>query len=79
MPAGAMLARYLKLSKRADPAWFILHVMCQTSAYIVGVAGWATGLKLGGESDGVEHTFHRRIGMALFCLGTMQVSTFSHS
>uniref|UniRef100_A0A7N0TUC6 Cytochrome b561 and DOMON domain-containing protein n=1 Tax=Kalanchoe fedtschenkoi TaxID=63787 RepID=A0A7N0TUC6_KALFE len=73
MPAGAMFARYLKVSKAADPAWFNLHITCQTSAYIVGVAGWATGLKLGSDSVGVEHSLHRSIGIALFCLGTLQV------
>uniref|UniRef100_A0A7N0VC30 Cytochrome b561 and DOMON domain-containing protein n=1 Tax=Kalanchoe fedtschenkoi TaxID=63787 RepID=A0A7N0VC30_KALFE len=73
MPAGAMFARYLKVSKAADPAWFYLHITCQTSAYIVGVAGWATGLKLGSDSVGVEHGLHRSIGIALFCLGTLQV------
>ncbi|CAM8953026.1 unnamed protein product [Rhodiola kirilowii] len=73
LPAGAMFARYLKVSKAADPAWFYLHIACQTSAYIVGVAGWATGLKLGSESVGVEQKVHRSIGIALFCLGTLQV------
>lgn len=74
MPIGAIIARYLKVSKAADPAWFYLHVACQSSAYIVGVAGWATGLKLGSESPGITYTAHRTIGIVLFCLGTLQVS-----
>ncbi|GFY97598.1 auxin-responsive family protein [Actinidia rufa] len=73
MPIGAIIARYLKVFKSADPAWFYLHVTCQSSAYIVGVAGWATGLKLGSDSSGIEHTTHRNIGITLFCLGTLQV------
>lgn len=73
MPIGAMIARYLKMFKSADPAWFYLHAFCQSSGYIIGVAGWATGLKLGSDSPGVERTPHRRIGIALFCLGTLQV------
>ncbi|KAL9663659.1 hypothetical protein QQ045_019050 [Rhodiola kirilowii] len=73
MPAGAMFARYLKVSKAADPAWFYLHIACQTSAYIIGVDGWGTGLKLGSKSVGVTHSVHGRIGIALFCLGTLQV------
>ncbi|KAI6704652.1 hypothetical protein NL676_007614 [Syzygium grande] len=73
MPIGAIIARYLKVSKAADPAWFYLHVACQSSAYIVGVAGWATGLKLGSESPGITYTAHRTIGIVLFCLGTLQV------
>ncbi|KAJ0570830.1 putative DOMON domain, cytochrome b561/ferric reductase transmembrane [Helianthus annuus] len=44
MPMGAMAARYLKVFKAANPAWFYIHVTCQVSAYIVGVAGWATVL-----------------------------------
>ncbi|KAL0445407.1 UNVERIFIED_CONTAM: cytochrome and DOMON domain-containing protein [Sesamum latifolium] len=73
MPLGAMAARYLKVFKAANPAWFYLHVTCQASAYIVGVAGWGTGLKLGSDSPGVERTTHRNIGITLFALGTLQV------
>lgn len=67
------MARYLKVFKAADPAWFYLHIACQTSAYAVGVAGWATGLKLGIESSGVQYNLHRNIGIVLFSLGTLQV------
>ncbi|XAR68165.1 hypothetical protein NMG60_11003201, partial [Bertholletia excelsa] len=72
MPIGVTIARYLKVFKSADPAWFYLHVGCQSSAYIVGVAGWATGLELGGDS-GDDTDTHRNIGITLFCLGTLQV------
>ncbi|XAR68164.1 hypothetical protein NMG60_11003200 [Bertholletia excelsa] len=72
MPIGVTIARYLKVFKSADPAWFYLHVACQSSAYIIGVAGWGTGMKLGADS-GVEHKTHRNIGITLFCLGTLQV------
>ncbi|KAA8515611.1 hypothetical protein F0562_018778 [Nyssa sinensis] len=73
MPVGAIFARYLKVFKSADPAWFYLHLTCQTSAYIIGVAGWATGLQLGNESPGIQFTAHRTIGIILFCLATLQV------
>ncbi|XP_047306160.1 cytochrome b561 and DOMON domain-containing protein At5g47530-like [Impatiens glandulifera] len=72
MPFGAIVARYLKVFKSADPAWFYIHVACQSSAYIIGVAGLGTGLKLGEES-GLDNTTHRNIGITLFCLGTLQV------
>ncbi|KAI3769573.1 hypothetical protein L6452_00682 [Arctium lappa] len=73
MPMGAMAARYLKVFKVANPAWFYIHAACQTSAYIVGVAGWATGLKLGGDSTGIRYNKHRNIGITLFAIGTLQV------
>eukprot|EP00268_Persea_americana_P023761 TRINITY_DN23280_c0_g1_i1.p1 TRINITY_DN23280_c0_g1~~TRINITY_DN23280_c0_g1_i1.p1 ORF type:complete len:385 (+),score=26.83 TRINITY_DN23280_c0_g1_i1:98-1252(+) len=73
MPLGAVIARYMRVFKSADPAWFYLHVACQTSAYIVGVAGWGTGLKLGSDSVGIKYGAHRNIGIALFCLATLQV------
>ncbi|KAK8591939.1 hypothetical protein V6N13_062533 [Hibiscus sabdariffa] len=73
MPLGAITARYMKVFKSADPAWFYLHVACQTSAYAVGVAGWATGINLGSDSPGVTRNPHRNIGIALFCLATLQV------
>ncbi|XP_058205821.1 cytochrome b561 and DOMON domain-containing protein At3g25290-like [Rhododendron vialii] len=72
-PVGAIIARYLRTFQSADPAWFYLHAFCQTSAYAIGVAGWGTGLKLGSESKGVQYTNHRNIGIALFCLATVQV------
>ncbi|CAJ1941469.1 unnamed protein product [Sphenostylis stenocarpa] len=73
MPTGAIIARYLKVFKSADPAWFYLHITCQVSAYIVGVSGFGTGLKLGSESKGVEYDTHRTLGIILVCLGTLQV------
>ncbi|XP_043720328.1 cytochrome b561 and DOMON domain-containing protein At3g25290 [Telopea speciosissima] len=72
-PFGAIIARYLRTFQSADPAWFYLHVSCQFSAYVVGVAGWATGLKLGSESKGVVYSAHRNIGIALFCVATVQI------
>ncbi|KAK4386745.1 cytochrome and DOMON domain-containing protein [Sesamum angolense] len=73
MPMGAVFARYLRVFPSADPAWFYLHATCQTSAYITGVAGWATGLQLGSQSPEVQYTSHRTIAIVLFCLGTLQV------
>ncbi|KAK9681430.1 hypothetical protein RND81_10G001500 [Saponaria officinalis] len=73
MPTGAIIARYMRVFPGADPAWFYLHVGCQMSAYAIGVAGWATGLRLGSQSKGVEHSLHRKIGITLFCLATLQV------
>lgn len=73
MPLGAIIARYVKVFPSADPAWFYLHVTCQIAAYIIGVAGWGTGLKLGSDSVGIVYHVHRNIGIALFCLATLQV------
>ncbi|KAG8642141.1 cytochrome b561 and DOMON domain-containing protein At5g35735 [Manihot esculenta] len=73
MPMGIMIARYLKVFKVANPAWFYLHAACQSSAYIIGVAGWGTGLKLGSDSPGIKYSKHRNIGITLFCFATLQV------
>lgn len=73
-PIGAIIARYMKIFESADPAWFYIHVSCQFSAYVIGVAGWGTGLKLGRESEGIQFTGHRNIGIALFALATIQVN-----
>jgi hypothetical protein len=73
MPIGAMIARYVKVFKVANPAWFYMHIACQVTAYGVGVAGWGTGLKLGSDSEGIKYTSHRNIGIALFSLGTLQL------
>ncbi|CAL5332173.1 unnamed protein product [Camellia sinensis] len=73
-PVGAIIARYLRTFQSADPAWFYLHSLCQFSSNVIGVARWGTGLKLGSESKGVQYTHHRNIGIALFCLATVQVT-----
>lgn len=72
-PLGVIMARYLRVFPSADPAWFYLHIGCQLSAYVIGVAGWGTGMKLGNESEGVVYSIHRNIGIVLFCFATLQV------
>ncbi|KAL9670111.1 hypothetical protein QQ045_007662 [Rhodiola kirilowii] len=82
MPAGEMFARYLKVSKAADPAWFYLHIACQTSAYIIGVDGWGTGLKLGSKSVGVTNRRTIRsdyIGMSTTMLRASQLLSSASS
>ncbi|WCJ33134.1 Cytochrome b561 and DOMON domain-containing protein At5g35735 [Euphorbia peplus] len=73
MPLGIMLARYLKAFKVTNPAWFYAHAVCQTSAYFIGVAGWATGMQLGSQSPGITHATHRNLGITLFAFATLQV------
>ncbi|KAF8718069.1 hypothetical protein HU200_025546 [Digitaria exilis] len=73
IPTGAIIARYLRVFESADPAWFYLHIACQCSGYILGVAGWGLGLKLGSESVGITYQPHRNIGIAIFSLATLQV------
>lgn len=72
MPIGILFARYLKVF--SDPGWFYIHSVWQITAYVIGVAGWATGLQLGSESHGIQFTAHRTIGIVLFSLATLQVS-----
>jgi len=72
-PVGAIIARYLRSLRFADPFWFYLHVICQFSSYVIGVTGWAIGLDLGAKSKGIEYTSHRIIGIVLFCIATLQV------
>jgi hypothetical protein len=73
IPLGAIIARYVRVFEVADPAWFYMHVSCQLAGYAIGVAGWATGLKLGKESKGITYATHRSIGIAIFALATLQI------
>ncbi|MCO5604738.1 hypothetical protein L7F22_058908 [Adiantum nelumboides] len=73
LPSGAIAARYLR--PFFDRAWFYVHVCVQVAGYGVGVAGWATGLKLGNDSAGIVYRKHRIIGIVLFTLATLQVSS----
>jgi len=76
LPVGVILARYMRVFPSLDPAWFYLHVACQCSGYVIGVAGWVVGLVLHGSpaKGALQHTGHRNIGTALFVLSTLQAS-----
>uniref|UniRef100_A0A1J3DA86 Cytochrome b561 and DOMON domain-containing protein n=1 Tax=Noccaea caerulescens TaxID=107243 RepID=A0A1J3DA86_NOCCA len=71
MPLGAMTARYMKVF--TQPAWFYLHIAFQVSGYVIGVSGWATGIKLGNDTPGTSYSTHRNLGIALFTFATLQV------
>lgn len=71
LPVGVVAARYLR--PLTDPGWFYVHIFIQMVGYTLGVAGWATGLKLGNSSVGVVYLKHRNIGITLFAIATLQV------
>lgn len=73
LPVGVLISRYLKVFKTTDPIWFKLHVTCQSSGYIIGLIGWATGINLGAQLSGLRYKTHGCIGITLFCLATIQV------
>ncbi|KAH9322436.1 hypothetical protein KI387_017075, partial [Taxus chinensis] len=73
LPIGIIIARYLRCIESADPSWFYLHVFCQVSGFVLGVAGWATGLKLGSYSKGIVYSQHRNLGIAIFAICTVQM------
>lgn len=73
LPLGVLIARYIKSLNPSSPAWFHGHKICQSIGYVLGVAGFALGLKLGSESKGITHYSHRNMGIAVFSLATIQV------
>ncbi|XP_059636771.1 cytochrome b561 and DOMON domain-containing protein At4g17280-like [Cornus florida] len=73
MPIGVMVARYLKAFQPKSSTWFRLHRGLQSFAFLLGIAGWATGLYLGVTSPGVQHKNHMAIGTTIFVLGLFQV------
>ena len=72
------MRRYLKALTIANPLWFYIHSICQATAFVVGIAGFVTGIKLGSDSIRNTHTSHRNMGITLFILGILEVhSIFS--
>jgi uncharacterized membrane protein len=71
LPCGVLAARYLRFT---DPTWFYAHVFFQISGFLIGVAGWATGLRLGSYSVGLVYHKHRTIAIVLFSISTLQVN-----
>ncbi|CAM6091166.1 unnamed protein product [Calypogeia fissa] len=72
-PVGIMAARYMKPFAVFNPIWFYVHVGSQVCGYILGVAGFATGLKILDPAD-FNHE-HRNLGIALFVFATLQVAS----
>lgn len=70
LPLGVISARYLR--SFTESAWFYVHVCFQTVGYMLGVTGWALGMKLRTDT-GVIHASHQNIGITLFVLATLQV------
>ncbi|KAK1273805.1 hypothetical protein QJS04_geneDACA022180 [Acorus gramineus] len=74
LPIGAALARHLKqLSPSPAPTWFYAHAGTQLAGFTLGTFGFGTGLWLGGQSVGVVHEAHRKLGVAVFCVGGLQM------
>ncbi|XP_027333593.1 cytochrome b561 and DOMON domain-containing protein At2g04850 [Abrus precatorius] len=72
LPMGAITARYLRHIQALGPTWFYAHAGVQLFAFILGTAGFAIGIRLGELSPGVEYRLHRKLGIAVFCLGALQ-------
>lgn len=70
LPLGVIFARYLR--PFSESIWFYIHAPVQTLGYVLGVTGWALGMRLRTESAFV-HKSHQNIGIALFVLATVQV------
>ncbi|KAH9565013.1 hypothetical protein CY35_04G055100 [Sphagnum magellanicum] len=73
LPLGVMAARYLRRFSGANPWWFYIHVTCQCLGYLLGVVGWALGIKLENYNKSAVHYKHRNLGIAIFTLATLQV------
>ncbi|KAF8409685.1 hypothetical protein HHK36_005764 [Tetracentron sinense] len=72
LPMGAVTARYLRHIQSLGPSWFYAHSIIQLSAFLLGSVGFAIGLRLGEMSPGVVYGIHRNLGLAAFCLGSLQ-------
>lgn len=73
LPVGMAVARYLRQCERAGPSWFYAHAAVQIAGFTLGTAGFALGLLLGSASPGVVYPLHRKLGVAAFCMGAVQM------
>lgn len=77
LPLGIMAARYLRPLSQGSSAWFYIHVTCQCTGYILGVAAWVLGMKLHSYNHGAVPTKHRNIGISIFAMATLQVTALA--
>ncbi|KAJ0018864.1 hypothetical protein Pint_09840 [Pistacia integerrima] len=73
LPTGAIIARYFRKMPLKYDVWYPLHVLCQTSGYIVGSIGWGIGLWLGNSSKNYTLKKHRIFGILIFTFATIQM------
>ncbi|KAJ4703960.1 Cytochrome b561 and DOMON domain-containing protein [Melia azedarach] len=73
LPIGVIIARFFRKFPVEYGEWYTLHVLCQTSGYIIGTIGWAVGLWLGNSSKHYTLKTHRILGILIFTLATIQI------
>ncbi|TXG46953.1 hypothetical protein EZV62_026247 [Acer yangbiense] len=74
LPVGAIIARYLrKFPLELYNEWYPLHVLCQSSGYLLGTLGWGIGLWLGNSSKQYTLKTHRILGIFVFTFSTVQM------
>lgn len=74
LPIGVITARYLRHCPSAGPTWFYAHAAIQIPGFLLGTAGFATGLIMGKESIGIVYGMHRGLGIGVFCMGALQAA-----
>ncbi|XP_031274968.1 cytochrome b561 and DOMON domain-containing protein At4g12980-like isoform X2 [Pistacia vera] len=75
LPMGVIISRYFRKFPLKSDDWYPLHVLCQTSGYIVGTIGWGIGLWLGNSSKHYTLKTHRILGILVFTFATVQMLT----
>eukprot|EP00245_Coleochaete_scutata_P017231 TRINITY_DN834_c0_g1_i1.p1 TRINITY_DN834_c0_g1~~TRINITY_DN834_c0_g1_i1.p1 ORF type:complete len:951 (-),score=143.11 TRINITY_DN834_c0_g1_i1:668-3520(-) len=70
IPVGALLARH---GKSYDPAWYYGHITVQSSGFLLGVAGFATGIVLHNRSK-VQRTTHFALAITILVLSVLQIA-----
>ncbi|KAL5773259.1 hypothetical protein ACOSQ2_013183 [Xanthoceras sorbifolium] len=73
LPAGAIIARYFRQFPLKYDEWYPLHVLCQSSGYLLGTIGWGVGLWLGNSSKQYSLKTHRILGIVVFTFSTIQM------
>ncbi|KAM7274655.1 hypothetical protein ACFE04_016521 [Oxalis oulophora] len=73
LPIGAITARYLRQIESIGPTWFYAHAGIQVSGICLGTVGFGIGIRLGDLSPGVVYSLHKKLGIATFCLGWLQM------
>ncbi|XP_050369026.1 cytochrome b561 and DOMON domain-containing protein At5g35735-like [Argentina anserina] len=73
LPFGVIMARYFRKFPFPITRWFCCHVSCQIIGYVLGTAGWATGIWLGQASKEYHFHTHNILAMNIFAFTTLQM------
>nr|XP_027086357.1 cytochrome b561 and DOMON domain-containing protein At5g47530-like isoform X2 [Coffea arabica] len=73
LPIGIIVARHFKKLPSNNADWYSLHILSQTSGFLLGTIGWGLGLSIRSAAKKHNMSVHGILGTIIFALATLQL------